>query len=193
MDTAQYSNIDHGYGRATQTRSAYTPKPDRTRLNIWLVLSTMVGLLLCLVAAICVIRVADGEEIHSWDIGPTVVLAVLSTVISTLLGLLLTMSVTIRWWREVQRGVDVSQLHYMWAVNRNLLFQPQRWKGNLFATASMTKLVLGTVFITISSFTIPPLLQQAGKPLLDFVLIHASLVRAQLWPQWGWRFSWQIS
>ncbi|KAK6075148.1 hypothetical protein SCUP234_07851 [Seiridium cupressi] len=180
MQSTHYSNLGYDYGAAPRGQDDFVPKPDRARLSIWLAFGTMAGLLLCLVAISSVVRVSDGREIHSWRIGPTVILAALSTVISTLLSFLLTISVTIRWWREVQRGVPAAQLHYMWAVNRNLVFQPHRWRGNLFTTGSMTLLVVGTVFITISTFAVPPLLQQAVRPSVWAIVADTGVVAVDI-------------
>lgn len=162
MENAQYSTIGHDHGTASRDRPP--TKRYHTRLSIWLALTMMVGLILCLIAAVFVVRVAEGKPVDSWSIEPTVILAQLSIITSTLLGFVLTTSITIRWWREVQRGATLSQLHYVWAVNPSLLLQPHRWKGNIFVNSSTVKFVIGTIIIMISSFAVPLLFQQATRP-----------------------------
>ncbi|ORY60032.1 uncharacterized protein BCR38DRAFT_443729 [Pseudomassariella vexata] len=129
MKPNKYSNITRGYGAGSMTRPepAAQVKQD-PKLSIWFSLATMTSLVLCLVAVIVVVRVVDGESITSWTVGPTVILTVLSNLITMLLSLMLTTSITIRWWREAQRGAGLSQLHQIWAVNRNPLFQPHKWR-----------------------------------------------------------------
>ena len=75
------------------------------------------GLLLlvlaCMVACASIIAISDLQEVTSWKIQPTVLLAVLSSILNFALATTLSISVAIFWWRSALHGTTLERLHYI--------------------------------------------------------------------------------
>jgi hypothetical protein len=107
-------------------------------------------------ASACIITVSDKQTVASWKVQPTVLLAVLSSVLNLALGTVLSMSVAITWWRSALHGTTLARLHYIWDRGEGYSFAPA-----LKAGFDARKVALIAAVIAMVKFVNNPLLQRS--------------------------------
>src|ERR1700736_565899 len=97
---------------ATEDSRSTTPK-WRTSLP-WMAILLVLLVLACMGASAGIIIASNNQTVASWKVQPTVLLAVLSSVLNHALSTALYISVAITWWRSTLRGTTLARLHSIW-------------------------------------------------------------------------------
>jgi hypothetical protein len=113
--------------------------------------------LLCVLASAVIIITSNNDNVKTWKVQPTVLLAVLSSIYNVCLALTLTTAVTICWWRAALHGTKAAPLHYIWERGMGFGFFP----ASMFAGFDVNKVAAVTLIIAIAKFSNNPLLQRA--------------------------------
>jgi hypothetical protein len=121
-----------------------------------LALSSAVVIICCAVSSAIVLAVSDYQRVETWNVQPTVLLALLSSVSNTCLALTLTVGVAVCWWRQALHGTTAATLQYIWGRGMGADFF-----GALFAGFDVNKVVAVTVLVAVAKFIGNPLLQRA--------------------------------
>ncbi|PGH15652.1 hypothetical protein AJ79_02246 [Helicocarpus griseus UAMH5409] len=109
--------------------------------------------LLCMAAAVAVIALSNGETTDSWQIQPTVLLAIASAAANTLLAAAFAGGVELSWWKTALAGASMSDLHHRWMFSRSV------WSA-LASARQLNSLTIASFFASIVIID-GPLLQRA--------------------------------
>ncbi|CRG91996.1 hypothetical protein PISL3812_09050 [Talaromyces islandicus] len=128
----------------------------------WPTLILIVLMMACKTALAVIIVVSDGQAVSSWRVSPAVLLALLSSLWSSSLALVLTMSTTITWWRSASEGATLETLHCIWKRGLSI------WHlSALRSSAVVRRVVLVAWIVIISQVTNNSLLQRATQTALS--------------------------
>jgi hypothetical protein len=103
-----------------------------------------------------IIIVSDKQAVASWKVQPTVLVAVLSSILNFALAAALSIVVAVTWWRSVFHGTTLAQLHYIWDRGAGCSFIPAFIAGFDARKVALVAAVVATV-----EFVNNPLLQRA--------------------------------
>jgi hypothetical protein len=140
---------------------ATSPDPHRRKSSSlqripWLAATLLLVVLVCIGASAGIIVFSDKRTVASLKVQPTVLLAILSSVLNFALGITFSTSVAITWWRSAIQGTSLARLHYIWNRGEGLCFF-----SALAAGSDARKVVLAAATIAMVKFVNNPLLQRA--------------------------------
>lgn len=107
-------------------------------------------------AAVVVLYVSNNQPIYSWNVQPTVCLAIASAATNIFLHFALTEAVTVAWWkRALQQDTTIADMHRRWETGQSL------WaaltSGRHFSLIALASILVALVPIN------GPLLQRASQ------------------------------
>jgi hypothetical protein len=136
----------------------------------WPAIALLLIILACMGASACIVAISDQQAVASWMVQPTVLLAVLSSIFNFALGIALSMSVAIAWWRSALHGTTLARLHYIWDHGTGYSFAPALKSG-----FDARKVVLITAIIAIVEFVNNPLLQRTTQNTTQNVITNETM------------------
>lgn len=110
--------------------------------------------LLCAIADAIILWKSDNQEVDTWNVSPSVLLAILSAVANICLQFARSQGVIISWWRKALRGGTLDDLNRYWESGDGVIAAAMSGRG--FNMVSLATLVASTVFFD------GPLLQRAS-------------------------------
>ncbi|KAH6674862.1 hypothetical protein B0J14DRAFT_665104 [Halenospora varia] len=148
--------VQRHYSRSSSSRTT-PPPPEKHHapLQKWFISHSILGVILAIVATALIVTISNGQIVNQWKVRPSVILAILSSLMAAILSYLLSNGIAITWWHAVGRGTTVEHLQQM--TNKGILFQPHRWSVKLFVGSTFTSVVLGTLVISIAAFASAPM------------------------------------
>ena len=99
---------------AIETNSKDSKWQPGFRQTPWPAMVLAFIMLTCMGASAGVITVSNKQTVESWKIGPSVLLALLSSIWNYTLSALLGISIVVTWWRNALDGTTLESLHYIW-------------------------------------------------------------------------------
>lgn len=84
-------------------------------------LLALLVVVLCAVADGIVLWKSDGQQIDTWIMSPSVILAILSAIANTCLAYAKSEGIIVSWWRKALRGSTLGELNNYWEFGENLL------------------------------------------------------------------------
>jgi uncharacterized protein DUF3176 len=152
---------------SASSRKEEFPAPSVSRLRrhqtLWRAIAYSLIIGICMAAAIAIVAASDKRDVSGWHVKPTVLLAIVSSVLNLALPAAETLGVAVAWWRASYRGAKLKTLHHIWQHGTG---------GNplpaLLGESSARKVLITTVVIGSIRFISSPLLQRAtGVELQD--------------------------
>ncbi|CZR56407.1 uncharacterized protein PAC_06295 [Phialocephala subalpina] len=156
-------------------------KQAGTSLQKWLISISLFGICLSIFASALVVLRSNNQPVKSWNVRPSVMLAIVSSTMSALLSFLLSNGIAIIWWRSARRGTTIEHLHQM--TNRGILFQPHKWKSRLFSDRGFSTIVFGTCAICIVGFATQPIAQQSTRTRTSDIMTDNVPMKIDILPQ----------
>jgi hypothetical protein len=141
----------------------------------WIAAAEIFLAVLCTVAAITVVQVSNGKRQGSWyfpatkhtkqlTIEPKLLLSMLSSVTTLVLGLALKEGITVSWWRRALIGGRVKDLERHWSYGSSVLRAAMAGKY-------INHVAVGLLLITVTGLTESTLMQRAtnvvAQPVKD--------------------------
>ncbi|KAK0707032.1 hypothetical protein B0T26DRAFT_744080 [Lasiosphaeria miniovina] len=141
--------------KVTANRDKMPTRPCIQRAP-WLGLTSLIGMVACMVASAIVVSVSHDQVVASWTIPPAVFVAVFSLTSSIASSAALGAGIAVRFWRGASSGTRISQLHYIWNHGRGFnLFPALRAGSRARAVALLVSLSY------VMQFAATPLLQRS--------------------------------
>lgn len=144
-------------------------KPGFSRRFPLMGLTALSGAISCIAAAGVVLLLSNGRQTELWTLSPAVIIAIMSTVATGLVGYAQTEGAVISWWTKSLHGGSIKQLHRQWQVSNGLLsaalhsFPPNIW--SLAKLAAVFSLVIGPILQRATSVSTVSLTRAEDKVL----------------------------
>jgi hypothetical protein len=122
----------------------------------WSAMILALIIIACMGASAGIIIVSEKQTVASWKVQPTVLLAVLSSVLNFALAAAMSISIAVSWWKSALRGTTLVNLHYIWEHGTGLNPIPA-----LFGDLDVKKVILVAWIVAVVKFINNPLLQRA--------------------------------
>jgi hypothetical protein len=134
------------------------------------------AVILCAIADAVILWKSDNQEVDSWSVSPSVLLAILSAVANICLQYARSQSVVISWWRKALRGGTLNDLNRYWESGDGVIAAAM--SGKDFNLVALATLVASTVFFD------GPLLQRASTvvPMQTTKLVNVTAPISQELP-----------
>lgn len=116
-----------------------------------------------------IIITSNGSPVDSWAIQPTVLLAILSSIMTGASAFVLSAGVSITWWRSALHGTSLARLHLIW--DRGGWFSRDGPRCDPFSGWAVSKVAFGSLVVAVAGVINNPLLQRATR-----IRSHSSLV-----------------
>ncbi|KAI9755176.1 MAG: hypothetical protein M1835_000840, partial [Candelina submexicana] len=103
-----------------------------------------------------ILLASNGQPVASWTVQPTVLLALLTAAVNSLLHFALREGVTVIWWRKAMtEGTTIDDLHHVWEFGTSIL-------AATFAGRQFNRVALASILTTLVVID-APLLQRASS------------------------------
>ncbi|KAK3374786.1 hypothetical protein B0H63DRAFT_549063 [Podospora didyma] len=122
----------------------------------WLGITSLIGMVICMVASSIVVSVSHDEVADTWSIQPAVLLAVFSLASSIASSCALGAGIAVRFWLGASHGIQLSQLHYIWNHGRGFSLIPALRSGSKARTVALL-----ASLSYVMQFAAAPLLQRS--------------------------------
>jgi hypothetical protein len=155
---------------ADESQSSTPTWQPGLRQTPWPAIVLIFTMLACMGASAGIIVGANKQITDSWKVGPTVLLALLSSIWNYSLGAVLGISVAITWWRSALRGTTLESLHYIW--NKGAVLNPI---SALRSSAAARRVVLLAWLVVSVQIANNPLLQRAIRTGAENIVVQDSL------------------
>ncbi|KAH8688990.1 hypothetical protein BGW36DRAFT_365524 [Talaromyces proteolyticus] len=132
----------------------------------WATIILIFIMLCCMGVSAGVIVVSNNQAVDSWRISPAVLLAFFSSVWSSSLAAVLTMSITITWWRYASRGTTLETLHCIWKRGFAI-----RYLSALKSSPIVRQVVLVAWIVIITQVAHNSLLQRSSQTTLSNAIV----------------------
>lgn len=155
MNAYSKDNLSYAYNPViTNDRTPW--RASLWRRLPWLGFGALLGVLAGIAAAITILVLSDEQPVKSWNLQPTVCLAIVTAITNILLHFALTEGVNVAWWkRATDENTEVADLHRYWSYGNSLLAAMTSGRHiNMVAVACM--------FVAIGPVN-GPLLQRASR------------------------------
>lgn len=106
----------------------------------WSGIGSLVGVVVCSVAAVLVIAESNGKAKSEWKLhaAPNVLVSIFTSVSSILVTMAVSQGIAISWWRKAMKGATVEDLHNSWSFSANIMSIITGWKFfNVMALAAL--------------------------------------------------------
>ena len=141
-------------------------RPPRYFRNVpWTAICLLFLALACMGVCAAIIAISRGQEVSSWKVQPTVLLAVFSSISNFALDTALSTGIAITWWRSCRRVTTLGRLHYIAERGTGRSFFPA-----LVAGFDSRMVALLVALVAAANFGNNPLLQRAKQPQGDLAL-----------------------
>src|SRR5205809_3046659 len=154
-----------------ESRSSTPNRQTNLRQTPWMAIILFFLALACVAASAGIIIISNDQSVALWKVQPTVLLAVLSSVLDHALSAALSISVAITWWRSALRGTTLASLDYIWGHGTGSRFIP-----NIFAGFDANKVALVYVLVAIAKFVNNPLLQRATQIVAQDIVTNDTIM-----------------
>ena len=148
-------------------RSKELPGAQKTP---WLAIILILIALACMGASASIIIISDKQMVMAWKVQPTVLLAVLSSVLNSALATAFSISIVITWWRSASHGTTLTSLHYI--SDCGVL----SFISAVTAGSDARKVVLAAATIAIVKFVNNPLLQRATRIRTQHIVTNDTMM-----------------
>lgn len=131
------------------------------------------AVILCAIADAVILWKSNNQEVDSWSVSPSVLLAILSAVANICLQFARSQGVVIAWWRKALHGATLNDLNCYWESGDGVIAAAM--SGRDFNWVALATLVASTVFFD------GPLLQRASivisRPTTKMVNVTAPIAQ----------------
>lgn len=194
-------NFSNSTDRATHPQHDVFDEAWTPGKNIpWIAIAEIAIAILCTIAAILVVTLSDGKLQGSWNIRPSVtvgatkytkqysiepklLLSILSSVLSLMLGLAFKEGLTVSWWRRALVGGNIRDLERHWSTGSSVL-------RAALAGRRVTHAALALLLITATGILESTLMQRstniASEPVKDPKPFNITSQLSPRLPYTGW-------
>jgi len=141
------------------------------RQTPWTAMVSVLMMLACMGACAGIIIASNKQIVATWKIAPAVLLALLSSIWSYSLGVVLGISVAITWWRTALSGTTIESLHYIWDQGAGL-----KPISALRASVDARKVTLLAWLVVSVQIVNNPLLQRSTRTKVENVVIKDTMM-----------------
>ncbi|KAK3074827.1 hypothetical protein LTR53_002422 [Teratosphaeriaceae sp. CCFEE 6253] len=189
-DASRPGSNDSPYDEKAPAEDAWTPGKNVP----WVAAAEIAIAVLCTVAAILVVALSHGKRQGSWHIPatkhtkrvtiePKLLLSVLSSVLSLMLGLALKEGLNVSWWRKVLVGGKVRDLERHWSTGNSVL-------QAAIAGKRITYVACGLLLVTATGIAESTLMQRStttkSQPVKGDDPFNITTQLATVVPYTGW-------
>ncbi len=133
-----------------------TWRPGYTTQVPWAGVSALIVALVCTVASAAILVASNGQPVAAWTVQPTVLLALLTAAVNSLLHFALSEGINVTWWRKaLTEGTTVNDLHHEWNFGTSVMAAIVA--GRRFSLVALASIM--ATFVVIDA----PLLQRASS------------------------------
>lgn len=130
-------------------------------------------MLACMAASAGITIISNNQAVTSWKVNPTVLLAFLSSIWSSSITVVLTISITITWWRCASHGATLETLHCIW----NKGFGLGRFSA-LCSSISAGRVAVSAWLVILVQIAHNPLLQHATRTVIAEAVVPDNITLA---------------
>jgi hypothetical protein len=156
MEKSQPSATYTAAPQAQAQPYVWRPGIRRTPWSAFLALLVMLS---CSPAAATILVYSNGQ-IAPWAVQPSVLLSIVSGIWNTAILYVLLKGVGISWWRAALRGTTLEQLNRIWLSGTSS-------KSAILSIRHVKKIGVASIFSTIATLCVGPLLQRASHTQLN--------------------------
>lgn len=130
----------------------------------FLILAFLVPLVGCIIASTVVLLTSDDDLLGNWSIRPSVLLSILASVYTILIGGLFATGVVVVWWRSIAHGTTLKRLHFIHAGA-----SPKDTHQAIIAGGNARRVALAALCVFSLKLALGPILQRATKTVIEDV------------------------
>ncbi len=113
------------------------------------------------IGATDILRLSDGTPTTAFPFRPSVVLAVLASVMSFSFAYLLSTGISVTWWAVAKSGTTVEHLYRIW--DRAFWIRESTWTSRAWKEDGIGRLLLASALVPIGGFLFNPLFQLSTR------------------------------